>query len=77
MYRTANEGDLCPMCDTRLRTMRCAPCGGTGRWLLFKCSVCGGTGKMRGCPHFFAHPGLGPQGAPAQERAASFVRLEV
>jgi len=45
--------------------------------LLFKCSVCGGTGKMRGCPHFFAHPGLGPQGAPAQERAASFVRLEV
>jgi hypothetical protein len=76
MYGTAKEGDLCPMCDTRLRSMRCASCRGTGRWFLFKCSVCGGTGKMRGCPNFFAHPGVGPQGSFAPEQIAKFVRAE-
>jgi hypothetical protein len=78
MYGTAKEGDLCPMCDTRLRSMRCLPCDGTGRWFLFKCGVCGGTGVMYGCPHyFFAHPGLGPHGAFAPEPGSSFVRLEM
>ena len=74
MDTTANEDDFCPMCDARLRSMRCAPCGGSGRWLLFKCGVCDGTGNMRGCPNFFAHPGLGPQGSAAPERGPKVVR---
>ena len=77
MHSAAKEDDFCPMCDTQLRSMRCVPCLGTGRGFLFKCSVCNGTGKMRGCPNFFAHPGLGPQGWRAKERASEFVRAEV
>ena len=77
MHGTAKEGEFCPMCDTRLRSMRCVPCGGKGRWFLFKCSVCGGTGKMDACPNFFAHPGLGPQGSLAKEHGSELARAEV
>jgi hypothetical protein len=64
--RTApRDGDPCPMCNTPLRSMRCATCHGTGLSTLFfkhDCKNCGGSRKTIGCPNFFSHPGLGPQG---------------
>jgi len=68
MHGVAKEDDPCPMCETPLRSMRCVTCHGTGRWFVFKCKMCDGTGKMRGCPNFFSHPGLGPQGWLTKKR---------
>ena len=64
-YNAAREGDPCPMCGTALRSDLCGSCRGRGKsGLLFKrdCRHCSGTGKAIGCPNFFSHPGVGPQG---------------
>jgi hypothetical protein len=76
MHSAGNEGDRCPMCDTRLHSVHCEPCGGTGRWLLFRCTVCAGTGKMKACPNFFSHPGLGPQGPFVRASEPGILRAE-
>jgi len=76
MHSAAKENERCPVCDTGLRSMRCDPCNGTGRWLLFRCTSCRGSGKMRGCPHSFAHPGVGPQGSLAQAYGPVFLHAE-
>jgi hypothetical protein len=73
MHNAAREGDPCPMCGTKLRSMQCGACHGTGTSELFikrDCKNCGGTGKPMGCPNFFSHPGVGPQGPvlPPQAR---------
>jgi hypothetical protein len=70
MHAVAKQNDPCPMCETPLRSMRCVPCHGTGQRFLFRCTTCAGTGKMRGCPNFFSHPGLGPQGWLMRKRGS-------
>jgi hypothetical protein len=51
----AREGDPCPKCGTKLSSVLCAPCYGTGRSGKRACKNCGGSGVKIGCPNFRAH----------------------
>ena len=51
----AREGDPCAKCGTKLSSVLCAPCYGTGRSGKRACKNCGGSGVKIGCPNFRAH----------------------
>jgi hypothetical protein len=55
MSKPAKEGDPCPKCDSKLRSVLCAPCYGTGKSGKRICKACGGTGQTIGCPNFRSH----------------------
>jgi hypothetical protein len=51
----AREGDPCRKCGTKMRSLLCVPCYGTGKSRGRACKSCGGSGVMIGCPNFRAH----------------------
>src|SRR3954469_18419727 len=48
-------GDPCPNCGTKLSSVLCARCYGTGKTGKRACKICGGSGVKIGCPNFRAH----------------------
>ena len=55
MRSTLKEGDACPKCGTRLRSILCGRCYGTGKVNGRACKNCAGTGTTVGCPNFRSH----------------------
>jgi hypothetical protein len=51
----AREGDPCPNCGTKLSSVLCVRCYGTGKTGQRACKTCGGSGVKIGCPNFRAH----------------------